>query len=96
MNNKKIKQILLTNNKLYKKYNIKKLGIFGSYSSGKNKKNSDIDLLVEFSETIDLFEFAHLTREFQQLLKIKIDLVTPNALKPYIKDKILKEVDWVA
>jgi predicted nucleotidyltransferase len=92
---KKIKELLSTNKEIYEKYNIKKIGIFGSYLSGKNKKSSDLDLLIEFNETIGLFEFVHLANELQKLLKVKIDLTTLNALKPYIKEKILREVYWV-
>ena len=96
MDYKEIKKALSADSELNKKYNIKKIGIFGSYNTGNNKKESDIDLLVEFSQTIDLFKFIQLTRELQQLLKIKVDLVTPDALKPYTKDRILNEVDWIA
>ena len=34
---------------LAKEYGIKSLGLFGSYSKGKQNKNSDIDILVEFN-----------------------------------------------
>lgn len=94
MTRKNIKKILLNNREIFETYKIKRLGIFGSYLSGKNKNTSDIDILVEFNETTDLFEFVHLINELQKLLKIKVDLVTPGALKPYMKEKILKEVDW--
>ncbi|MBI5573982.1 MAG: nucleotidyltransferase family protein [Elusimicrobia bacterium] len=92
---KNIKKVLSQNTEIFTRHKIKRLGIFGSYLTGKNKRNSDIDLLVEFNETVDLFEFVRLTNELQKLLNVKVDLVTPNALKPYIKDKILKEVNWL-
>ena len=90
-----IKKILLNQKEMFEQYKIKNLGIFGSYLAGKNKKNSDIDLLVEFKESVNIFEFIHLRREIQKILKTKIDLTTPNALKPYIKNKILHEVNWI-
>ena len=96
MKKQDIKKVLLSCNDLYKEYNIAKIGLFGSYNSKKNNNTSDIDLIVEFSKTINLFKFAHLIKELQQLLNSKVDLVTPNALKPYIKKQILKEVDWIA
>jgi predicted nucleotidyltransferase len=52
-------------------------------------------LLVEFEDMIDLFDFVHLNDEIQQILKNRVDLVTPDTIKPYIKSKILKEVEWV-
>ena len=91
-----VEQKLLKNRNILKKYGVKKLGIFGSYLSGHYKKASDVDLLVEFDETIDLFSFAGLVRELEAVLKKKVDLATAGALKPYLKDKILGEVEWFA
>ena len=90
-----IKRILLANKNILKKYKVNKIGIFGSYVSGKVKKKSDVDLIVKFNEIIDLFEFVNLIDEIQQVLKIKVDLVTPDAIKPYIRPKIMKEVEWI-
>jgi predicted nucleotidyltransferase len=41
-----------------------------------------VDLLVEFDEVIDLFDFVHLTGEVEKVLKINVDLATPDAIKP--------------
>jgi predicted nucleotidyltransferase len=95
MTKEDIKRVLLNNKKILKKYKVSKIGIFGSFATGRNKKKSDIDLLVEFDDMIDLFDFVHLNDEIQQILKNKVDLVTPDTIKPYIKPKILKEVEWV-
>jgi predicted nucleotidyltransferase len=95
MTKEDIKRILKENKKILKKYKVNKIGIFGSFISGKTNKKSDIDLLVEFDGLIDLFEFVHLTDEIQKILKTKVDLATPDAIKPYIKPKIMKEVEWI-
>jgi predicted nucleotidyltransferase len=95
MTKEDIKRILLNNRKILKKYKVNKVGIFGSFATGRTKKKSDVDLLVEFEDMIDLFEFVHLNDEIQHILKSKVDLVTPDTIKPYIKPKILKEVEWV-
>jgi hypothetical protein len=95
MTKEDIKRILKENKKILKKYKVSKIGIFGSFISGKTNKKSDIDLLVEFDGLIDLFEFVHLTDEIQKILKTKVDLATPDAIKPYIKPKIMKEVEWI-
>jgi len=95
MTKEDIKRILKENKKVLKKYKVNKIGIFGSFISGKTNKKSDIDLLVEFDGLIDLFEFVHLTDEIQKILKTKVDLATPDAIKPYIKPKIMKEVEWI-
>lgn len=76
--------------KILKKYNIKKAGIFGSYAVGKQKKNSDIDILIEPTKHMG-FEFFGLQLELQDKLRKKVDLVSYNGLSPYLKDKILSQ-----
>jgi hypothetical protein len=76
---------------LKEKYKIKTLQVFGSYIRGKQKKGSDLDILVEFSRTIDLFTFIELEDFLSKNLGIKVDLVMKDTLKPRIKDRILKE-----
>jgi hypothetical protein len=76
--------------KILKKYNIKKAGIFGSYVRGEQKKDSDIDILVEPPKGIG-FGFVGIQFELEDELKIKVDLVSYNGLSPYLEDKILKE-----
>ena len=90
-----IKRIILANREIFRKYKVNKVGIFGSYLTGKARKRSDVDLLVDFEEVIDLFEFVHLNDEIQQILKTKVDLATPDAVKAYIRPKIMNEVEWI-
>lgn len=76
------------------KYSVSKIGYFGSYAKNESEENSDIDILVEFSKPIGWdFFFLHdyLEKEFGK----KIDLATPNALKPGMKEIILKEVKFI-
>ena len=77
---------------LKKEFRVKRIGVFGSYSRGEQRKNSDIDILVEFYETPSLFKFIDLEEFLSQLLKGRVDLVMKGALKPYIGKKILEEV----
>jgi hypothetical protein len=72
-------------------FKVKSISVFGSYLRGEQKKNSDLDVLVEFSETIDLFEFIKLENYLADILGCKVDLVMKDALKPRIKDRILRE-----
>ena len=78
---------------LKERYQVETLGFFGSYARGEQKKKSDIDVLVEFSQPnrIDLFDFIELEEFISKKLGIKVDLVTKSALKPMIKEQILKE-----
>lgn len=76
-------------------YRVSKLGIFGSYARGEAKESSDVDILVEFNDYVDLFHFIRLQYHLTEILGRKVDLVTPDALKPIIKDKVLQEVLYI-
>ena len=77
------------------RYNVESIGIFGSYVRGEQKKKSDLDVLVEFYRTIDLFTFVELEDFLSEVLGVKVDLVMKSALKPRIKDRILKEAVYL-
>lgn len=92
MNLTDIEEILKTHKPLLqKKYKVKEIGVFGSYVHGEQSAASDIDILVQFSEPVG-WEFLDLKEFLESILDLKVDLVTVNALKRQIKDKILKEV----
>ncbi|MDQ0298438.1 putative nucleotidyltransferase [Salibacterium salarium] len=76
---------------LQEKYHVSKIGYFGSYAREEQTKESDIDILVEFSKPIGL-EFISLKEYLEQELNLKVDLVTVKALKPQLKEAVLKEV----
>ena len=86
---REIKQLLRSN------YRIKRIGIFGSYIRGEENETSDLDILVEFDSPIDIFKFIELEETLSEKLGIKADLVSKQALKPFIGEKILKEVIYV-
>lgn len=80
---------------LEKKYHVHTLGIFGSYLHNEQAGDSDLDILVDFSSPISLFEFIDMEEELSELLRIKVDLVSRNALKPFIGRRILSEVQLI-
>ena len=91
-----IKRILKENKEVLKKeFKIKEIGIFGSYVHNRQKEESDVDILVEFEEVPSLLKFIHIENYLSELLGVKVDLVTKNALKPYIGKIILKEVMFI-
>ncbi|MBF0567160.1 MAG: nucleotidyltransferase family protein [Nitrospirae bacterium] len=77
------------------RFKVKTIGVFGSYVRGEQKKRSDVDILVEFSDSVGLIEFIELENYLKKLLGVKVDLVTKDALKPYIGKYILEEVVYV-
>ncbi len=73
-------------------YKVKKIGVFGSFARGEENEDSDVDLLVEFLEPVSLFAFVELKETLEKILHRKVDLVTEKAVKPRIRERILKEV----
>ncbi len=80
---------------LKSKFNVKEIGIFGSYVRGEQKKKSDIDILVSFQKPVGMFTFIDLENYLSRLLDAKVDLVSKKALKPRIGARILNEAVFV-
>lgn len=76
-------------------YNVKYIGLFGSYIRGEQTPESDLGILVEFSKTPTLFQFINLENYLSDNLGIKVDLVMKDSLKPNIGKHILNEVRTV-
>lgn len=76
---------------ILKNYNVKRAAVFGSFARGEAKKNSDIDILVEFKGEKSLLDLVGLELELEKSLKKKVDVVTYGSLHPLLKDIILKE-----
>ena len=77
---------------LQTRFHVQYLGVFGSYVQGTPRKDSDLDMLVDFAETPSLFEFIELESHLSALLGVKVDLVMKSTLKPLIGRRILSEV----
>ena len=76
---------------LKEKFKVKEIGVFGSYVRGDGTEESDVDILVGFHEPIG-WEFVDLKAFLEEILGKKVDIVTLRALKPQLRDRILKEV----
>lgn len=74
-----------------KKCGISNAGIFGSFVRGDLDEESDIDIVIEIEKDITLFDFIDIKLELEEILNKKVDLVEYSALKPFIRDSILKE-----
>lgn len=91
---KNIEKILKSQKKLLKeKFQVKKIGVFGSFARNEQSAESDIDILVEFYGPIG-WDFFDLQEYLENILQREVDLVTEKALKPQIKTTILKEVQY--
>ena len=76
-------------------FGVIEIGLFGSYTKGNQKKDSDVDILVEFEKAIDLFTYVHLKNHLSDLLGVNVDLVAKKALKPKIGKRILSETVYI-
>lgn len=87
---------LLLKNKanLQTRYQVTKIALFGSFARGDNSPNSDVDILIEVPASIGL-GFVSLAQELQNILQMKVDLVSSRALKSNIRDIILNEALYV-
>jgi len=78
--------------RILKENGIKKAGMFGSYARGEQKKNSDIDILIEAKRgKFSLFDLVGLEMKLKKTLKKKVDLLTYKGINPRLKERILKE-----
>lgn len=76
------------------RFNVSRIGYFGSYVTGNQTENSDLDLLVEFSKPIG-WEFFTLEKFLEKEFGLTVDLVTKDALKEKIKSPILNQVKYI-
>ncbi len=94
-NLEEIKKIINQHRKeLEQKYKVKTIAIFGSYVRGEQKERSDIDILVEFTEPVG-FLFFHLADYLEEILKVKVDLLTPDGIKPNRRKYIIENLIYV-
>jgi hypothetical protein len=73
------------------RFGVSSLALFGSVARNEATATSDIDILVDFSRTGGLFEFVRLKNFLEAILEHPVDLVTRDALKPQLRQKIIQE-----
>jgi uncharacterized protein len=91
-----IRQILIDQKPvLARDFCVDTLAIFGSYVRNEQTQGSDLDLLVTFSKAPGLLKFIELERYLSNMLRVNVDLVMKEALKPRIGHRILQEIEVV-
>jgi len=78
------------------RHSVKSLALFGSAAREEMQPHSDVDILVEFAQPVGLFEFLRLTFFLEELLGCRVDLVTLDALKSQLRERILREAIYAA
>ncbi|MBL8188491.1 MAG: nucleotidyltransferase family protein [Acidobacteria bacterium] len=74
------------------RYKAREIGLFGSFARGEQHEGSDIDLLVDFEDSADLFDMVGLSDYLEEALKQKVDVVPKRALREELREAILREV----
>ena len=78
-----------------KKYGIKNIGIFGSYSKDVATDDSDIDIIIETQEP-DIYKLVHIKGELEKLFNKSVDIVrNREKMNPYLKKRIEKDAQYV-
>ncbi len=77
------------------RYGVSKIGIFGSYVRGEQKKKSDVDILVEFEKPISLLKLVNLENFLADIIGIKVDVVPKEDIRRELKERIIQEVIYV-
>jgi len=80
---------------IFKKYGVKRAQLFGSVVKGTAQENSDVDILVSFTQPTDGWTFARLARELEEALARTVDLVTEKSLSDYMKPHIESDLTTV-
>lgn len=86
-----IKEALI-NNRLFEKFNLSKVGVFGSAARG--EQSNDIDILIE--DNIDYRLLSVLRDELQELMNKRIDIVIAKYANPIVLHRALKEIVYVS
>lgn len=73
-----------------RQYGVKKVFLFGSYAKNNATTNSDIDLLIEKGKPMSLLDLSGMRMQFEDRLKIPVDLVTTDGIKGELSEDILK------
>jgi len=73
-------------------HGVKRISVFGSYARGEANPESDIDIIVEFTDRKSLLDIVGIEQELSEVLGIKVDLLTEKSISPYLVDRIKKEM----
>ena len=75
-------------------YNVKRMGLFGSYASGSAHEHSDIDIIAEFESGADIWDLSGLKIKLESIFGVSVDVTTVSALKPEMRDSILANIAY--
>ena len=76
---------------------IQKVSLFGSYLDGKPKKDSDVDILIEFTPEAEVgfLKFVEIKENIEEYLQKEVDLLTPEQLSEFFRDEVIKQAEAI-
>ena len=77
---------------LCRQNDVRQIGVFGSVARGEADEQSDIDLVVSFFKRISLLRMVALERQLSDALGRKVDLLTEDAISPYLRERIKRDL----
>lgn len=80
--------------RLFAKYALTSMAVFGSTARGEQRPDSDVDIMVEFDTSKD-YDFLELAEDLEQLLKRKVDLVSRKGVRPWYLEHIERDLQHV-
>lgn len=76
---------------LKEKYGVNTIELFGSYVREEQTEKSDLGILITFSKSYNLWELIDVKEFLTKKLRMKVDLVPKDSVKPMLKEQILHE-----
>ncbi len=83
---KELKPVIAT------RYKVREIGLFGSFVRGEQDVSSDIDLLAEFEDSADLFDWIGLALYLEEIFQRQVDVVPRQALRSELRESVLQQV----
>ena len=80
---------------LKRQFHVDKIGVFGSYARGDQKKRSDVDFLVSFDKSISLFTLGGLYEYLKEIIGTDVDVVPGEDLRPEFSDSVMKDIVYI-
>ena len=91
MSKDEVLRILTEHRKEIEDMGVQSIAIFGSTARDEARDDSDVDVLVEFTDPVGMFKFLDVKSRLESILGRSVDLATPDALRAQMRPRILKE-----
>jgi len=89
-------QLLAKHGDDLRKLGVRSLSLFGSVARDEATQQSDVDVLVELDTPSGMFQLVRIQHYLESLLHCRVDIGTPNSLKPSVRQRVLAEAVHVA